>query len=136
MKKLRLEIIIVVATLFFIISGCNLKSKSTDDTAAVLKPQEQPTETSKVDTAKIIALIEQKLQPSPVAAGGNKTEINSRTIKFYNDSNKDTTLVMIQVKGTTIMNKSIPNAGPDKPYEGIEKWKLFKVNGILTAFKN
>jgi hypothetical protein len=127
--------LVLFCTVCILAISCNQKANE-PEAKEIIKPNEVSIPKPEIDTAKILDLIELNQMPEMADAGGNTKEVKKRSIKFYNDSNKDTTLIMLQIEGMEISNKSVPNYGPDKPFEKTENWKLYKVDGKMKAFKN
>jgi hypothetical protein len=82
------------------------------------------------DTINVFEIIDYNLLPKklePQAAGGESKEVVSKTIFKYDDSNKDTILVTMQVKGF-ILPPAIGNPPPKRPYEEFNNYKFYKAN--------
>ncbi len=89
---------------------------------------------SKKDTINVLEYIEIANEPQQRAAGGATEKIESKKIIKYDDNNPDTILATIHYKGI-IHPPTTGNPPPSKPFERIEKYQLFKVNGNWKAVK-
>jgi hypothetical protein len=84
------------------------------------------------DTIDVFSIIQSGKPYEPIPDGAPREEVTSVTIVQYDDTNKDTILATIKLKGI-IHPPPLGSNPPDEPFERSEKYKFYKVNGDWKA---